>query len=93
MIKSWKDEDLQELFETGQSRKIDQKLQKRCMARLDTLNRTSDIRVIYQMHSYELHKYPNFTDVWSISVNGPWRILFSWRNGDAYDVRLVQPHG
>jgi plasmid maintenance system killer protein len=32
--------------------------------------------------------------LWSVDVNGPWRILFKWdaEHGMAYDVDLDQPH-
>jgi proteic killer suppression protein len=29
---------------------------------------------------------------WAITVNGPWRICFGFRNGDAYDVEIVDYH-
>lgn len=92
MIRTWKNAELQQLFETGSSRRIDTKLQKRCIGRLDALNRTNNLRKLF-LPGYELHKYPNFRSRYSISVTGHWRILFDWHNGDAYNVDLVQPHG
>jgi proteic killer suppression protein len=29
---------------------------------------------------------------WSIRVNRQWRICFEWRNGDAYNVEIVDYH-
>lgn len=29
----------------------------------------------------------------SIRLNEQWRLLFSWRENDAYDVELVDDHG
>ena len=29
---------------------------------------------------------------WSIRVNDQWRICFSWKNGDAHDVEIVDYH-
>ena len=29
----------------------------------------------------------------SIRVNDKWRLCFIWRNGDAYDVEIVDYHG
>jgi proteic killer suppression protein len=29
---------------------------------------------------------------WSIRVNDQWRLCFDWRDGDAYDVDLVDYH-
>jgi proteic killer suppression protein len=29
---------------------------------------------------------------WAISVNGPWRTCFSFKDGDAFDVEIVDYH-
>jgi proteic killer suppression protein len=29
---------------------------------------------------------------WAMTVNGPWRICFEFRRGDAYSVELVDYH-
>jgi proteic killer suppression protein len=29
----------------------------------------------------------------SIRINDPWRLCFIWRDGDAYDVEIVDDHG
>lgn len=31
-------------------------------------------------------------DQWSIRINDQWRICFNWRDGDAYDVEIVDYH-
>ncbi|MGQ0485989.1 MAG: type II toxin-antitoxin system RelE/ParE family toxin [Hyphomicrobiales bacterium] len=31
-------------------------------------------------------------DFWSIDINGPWRLLFMFSNGDAYEVHIHDPH-
>lgn len=91
MIKSWKNSDLRDLFETGTARRIDTKLQKRCIARLTTLNGTNDLRKLH-LSGYELHKWSGYITKWSISVSGHWRITFDWINGEAHNVDLEQPH-
>ena len=91
MIKSWKHKELKELFETGKSRRIDTKLQKRCLARLTALNSAKDLRELY-LPGFELHPWAGYKNKWSISVSGHWRITFEWTNGDAYDADLEQPH-
>ena len=30
--------------------------------------------------------------LWAMTVNGPWRICFEFRDGDAYDVEIVDYH-
>lgn len=92
MIKTWRSRDLRDLFETGSSRKIDQKLQKRCLERLTALNAASDLGQL-NLPGYELHRWSGKVRPWSISVSGHWRILFDYEKGDAYNVDLAQPHG
>ena len=29
---------------------------------------------------------------WAMTVNGPWRVCFRFRRGDAYDVEIVNYH-
>lgn len=91
-IRTFKSADLRELFETGQSRRIDQNLRRRVLQRLEALDNAADLRELFRS-GFELHKYQGSDNKWSISVSGPWRILFNWINGGAYDVELVQPHG
>ena len=31
-------------------------------------------------------------DYWSIDVNGPWRVLFKFDAGNAYEVHIDDPH-
>jgi proteic killer suppression protein len=92
MIKSWKSLELKELFETGRARRIDTKLQKRCMGRLTALNAAKDLRELHLSGGYELHKWSAYETRWSISVSGHWRITFDWIKGEAYNVDLEQPH-
>lgn len=92
MIKTFKSADLRDLFETGKARRIDTKLQKRILQRLNALNAASDLRALY-LPGFELHKWePANLNKWSISVSGHWRITFNWFNNEAHNVDLEQPH-
>jgi proteic killer suppression protein len=31
-------------------------------------------------------------DFWSVDVDGPWRIVFRFKDGDAYDLHILDPH-
>lgn len=92
MIKSFKSRELRELFETGRSRRVDQKLHKRALDRLAALDAAKDLRDL-NLPGFELHQWKGAFRPWSISISGQWRILFDWQNGDAYNVDLAQPHG
>jgi toxin HigB-1 len=92
MIRTFKSADLKELHETGSARRIDTKLAQRARERLTVLNAARDLRAL-NIPSWELHKWKGYTTKYSVSVSGPWRITFTWKDGDAYDVDLENPHG
>lgn len=29
---------------------------------------------------------------WAMTINGPWRLVFEFKNGDAYNVEIVDDH-
>ena len=91
MIKTWKNKALQRFFEEGDTRRIDQKLQKRIAERLQVLNKARSTDEL-NVPGWHLHRWQGDRTIWSISVSGNWRILFRWSNGEAHDVDLVDPH-
>ena len=63
------------------------------LRRLNELNAASSLQMLGNLNSVGLHKLKgNFKDYWSIDVNGPWRILFRFENGHAYEVHIHDPH-
>ena len=47
----------------------------------------------YVLKSVGLHKLKGERkDQWAMTVNQRWRICFEFRNGDAYDVEIVDYH-
>jgi toxin HigB-1 len=46
-----------------------------------------------RLNSVGLHKLKgNLRNFWSIDVNGPWRILFKFKDGDAHEVHIADTH-
>jgi proteic killer suppression protein len=31
-------------------------------------------------------------DQWAVAINGPWRVCFRFKDGDAWDVEIVDYH-
>lgn len=92
MIKSFRSKVLAKVFLDGDSRDVPATLRKRVEQRLAVLDAATELRQL-QTPSLRLHPWePRSSGIWSIDVNGPWRIIFRWDNGDAYEVDLVQPH-
>jgi toxin HigB-1 len=57
------------------------------------LNITKSLRDLSPLKSVGLHKLKGGRKgQWAMTVNGPWRICFEFRNGDAYNVEIVDYH-
>jgi proteic killer suppression protein len=91
MIKTFRHKGLARFWATGKAGSISPNLTKRVRDRLDTLDAAKVVQDL-QRSGYRLHEWKGHPGWWSIDVNGPWRILFRFHNGDAYDVDLQQPH-
>ena len=92
MIKTFKNKALNDLWSSGKTSKIDARMHKRIIVRLDRLNSvgsTDDLN----LGGYNFHPLKGFGPTrFSIHVNGPWCITFEFNNGDAYNVDFEQYH-
>ena len=91
MIKSFDNKPLKALWETGKS-KIDARLHKRILRRLDALNastRPDDMN----LPGFDFHALKGFDPTrYTVHVNGPWCITFVFEDGDAHIVDFEQYH-
>lgn len=61
--------------------------------RLSDLSVAPSLDVLGKLQSVGLHKMKgSLRKYWSIDINGPWRILFEFRDGHAYEVHITDPH-
>ncbi|MGO7540018.1 type II toxin-antitoxin system RelE/ParE family toxin [Rhizobium ruizarguesonis] len=92
MIKSFRSKALADLFETGKTAKIDAKLQKRILIRLDRLEQAEkpdDMNLPgFDFHALKGHSPTRYT----VHVNGPWCITFEFDGNDAARVDFEQYH-
>lgn len=92
MIRSFLHKGLQELFETSKTAKIGAEAHKRILRRLDALNqagRPEDMNI----PGFDFHSLKGFDPTrYTVHVNGPWCITFSFENGDAIQVDFEQYH-
>ena len=92
MIRSFRHKALATLFETGKSPKIDVKLQKRILVRLDRLD-VSEKPADMDLPGFDFHALRGFsTTRYTVHVNGPWCITFEFDGKDATHVDLEQYH-
>ncbi len=92
MIRTFKHRGLKRLYERGDHSQVRNDRLDRIediMARLDVAVAPSDLN----LPGYGLHplkgKFKNF---WALKVSGNWRIIFRFKDGDAFDVNLIDYH-
>ncbi len=57
------------------------------------LNVAKTLQDLSPLKSVGLHKLKGERkDQWAMTVNGPWRVCFEFRRGDAYNVEIVDYH-
>jgi len=92
MIKSFRSKALAELFEKGTAVKIDARMHKRILLRLDRLelaNQPEDMN----LPGFNFHALKGFNPTrYTVHVNGPWCITFEFDGKDAARVDLEQYH-
>ena len=92
MIASYKCKDTRNLKAEGTCRRF-RLIERVALRKLDMLDAAVNIetlRVPPGNHLEALHG--DREGQYSIRINQQWRICFSWRNGNAYDVEIVDYH-
>jgi len=92
VIRTFKSKGLSELWAKGSTAKIDSKLHRRVLARLDALDaaqRPEDMNIPgFDFHPLRGHSPTRYT----VHVNGPWCVTFEFEGQDATQVDLEQYH-
>lgn len=92
MISSFRNKALQELFETGRSSKIDARMQKRILVRLDRLAVAARPQEM-NLPGFDFHSLRGFDPTrYTVHVNGPWCITFEFDGNHAAHVDFEQYH-
>jgi proteic killer suppression protein len=92
MIRTFRHKGLRQLFETGKSRAVAADLARRLIRQMDFLNRATQASDM-NLPGYRLHELKGERKgTWSVTVSGNWRLTFSFRDGDAFEVDLEDYH-
>jgi proteic killer suppression protein len=92
MIASWKDASTRRFAETRRSRWRGLDVA-RANARLQALNATKSLEGLGKLRSVGLHKLSgDRAGNWAMTINGPFRLVFRFSDGDAHDVEIVGYH-
>jgi toxin HigB-1 len=92
MIRTIRGSATRQFIETGKSKfsGMDMKL---AAFRVVTLAQAMSLSDFGELNSVGLHKLKgDRKDFWSVRINGPWRLVFRFDGGDAFDVEIVDYH-
>jgi len=92
VIKSFKSKALAELWSTGRTAKIDAKIHRRILVRLDRLD-VSTVPSQMNLPGFDFHALKGFKPTrYAVHVNGPWCITFEFDRDNAVRVDFEQYH-
>ncbi len=93
MIKSFKHKGLKDFFENGSTAGIQAAHSKKIRFLLAAIHGASTVYDLRTPPSWRLHELSgNLKDHWSLTVNGNWRIIFKFEQGNAYVVDYLDYH-
>lgn len=92
MIERFRHKGLALFFQTGNTSGIQASQAKRLRLILTALNQATEIQEV-NLPGLRLHPLRgNRRGFWAVSVSGNWRVVFRFKDGDAFDVDLVDYH-
>jgi len=92
MIKSWANSATRRLAEEGKGKfsGLDKEAAIDLIAALDAATALTDLSPLKSVGLHTLKG--DRKGQWAMTVNGPWRLCFRFRDGDAFDVEIVDYH-
>jgi toxin HigB-1 len=93
LIRSWKDREAEKLFDRQRPRRLPADLHRTALRKLRMLDAATALDDLRIPPANRLEKLSgDRAGQWSIRINDQWRICFAWRDGNAYDVEIVDYH-
>ena len=93
MIQAFKCKETEKIFNRMFSRKFPTDIQRVALRKLRMLNRATILNDLKMQPSNRLESLKGKRKgQFSIRINDQWRICFSWLDGDAFDVEIVDYH-
>lgn len=93
MIASFRDPETEELWQTGKSRGLPPDLHRRAFKRLAILNAAVALDNLRVPPGNRLETLRgNRAGQHSVRINDQYRVCFVWRNGNAFEVEIVDYH-
>jgi proteic killer suppression protein len=93
VIRSFASRETSELFSGRSSRRIPGDVQRRALQKLVAIHAAGGLDELRRIPGNRLGKLKgNRLGQYSIRINDQWRICFTWRAADAFDVEIVDYH-
>ena len=93
MIRSFKSKETQKIFDREFSAKLPENIQQIAFRKLRMLNRSYVLTDLKVPPNNRLEKLKGKRkNQYSIRINDQWRICFIWKNGDIFNVEIVDYH-
>jgi proteic killer suppression protein len=93
MIKTFADKETQRIFNSGKSKRLPPEVIRRAVRRLEYVHLAITVNDLRVPPSNRLHALRGEREgQYSISINDPWRIVFRFIDGDAFDVEIIDYH-
>ena len=93
MIASFGDRETEKLWQSGKSRRLPADLQRRAFKKLAILNAAVGLDNLKVPPGNQLEALRgDRAGQHSIRVNDQYRVCFAWRDGNAFDVEIVDYH-
>ena len=92
-IQSFQDKQLEKCWKLGPCAGIDSQLKRRLLNKLDYLDAAVDIQDLSFPPSNKLHPLKGkLKGYYALCINGPWRLIFQFCDGHAYNVYFENYH-
>lgn len=93
MIKSFGDKETEKIWNGNFSKKYPNQIQHVARRKLRMINNAQNINDLRIPPANRLEKLKGeLKKFHSIRINDQWRIIFSWRSSNAYDVNIIDYH-
>ena len=93
MIKGFGDKESEKIWNGIRSKKLPSEIQNVARRKLRMINNAQDINDLRVPPANRLEKLKgDMSKYHSIRINNQWRIIFNWKNNDAYEVSIVDYH-
>jgi proteic killer suppression protein len=93
VIRTFRDRNTQAVFQGEFVKRLDRRMQQRAREKLKYLDGAGDLRDLMLPPSNQLESLRGDRQgQYSIRINKQWRVCFKWKEGDAFNVEIVDYH-